>query len=150
MSLFPSSITPCSPSHGNSSIRNVSAYLNIPPPLEVDLPQPRLSRDPIHVGLAECVESGYLDPPFALSAWYSPQARLESLREELNENIRHERKKVQTVEARQLAGAKSAPRMQKEVHTGRMRLAHGPSRLWFDITAFVAGDAVDDAPFDSF
>ncbi|KAM5544885.1 hypothetical protein V8D89_001783 [Ganoderma adspersum] len=132
------------------AIRNVSAYLNIPPPLEVDLPQPRLSRDPVHVGLAECVESGYLEPPFSLSAWYSPQARLESLRAELNENIQHERKKVQTVEARQLAGAKSAPRKQKEAHTGRMRLTHGPSRLWFDITAFVTGDAVDDDAGDRF
>ncbi|KAI1792074.1 hypothetical protein LXA43DRAFT_359429 [Ganoderma leucocontextum] len=124
------------------AIRNVSAYLNIPAPLEVDLPQPRLCWDPVHVGLAECVESGSLEPPLPLQ--YPPQMKLESLRAEFNENIKNERKKVQTVEARPLAGAKRNAGNQQEAHTGRMRLAHGPSRLWLDITDFVTGDAVAD------
>ena len=133
-----------------SSIRNVSEYLNIPPPLEVDLPQPRLSWDPVHVGLAECVETGYLKLPLPLCFSAPAQAKLEELRAELNERIQNERKKVQTVEARQLAGAKRDAGKQREAHTRRMRLAHGPSRLWLDITDFVVGDAADDSSDDSF
>ena len=120
----------------------MSDYLQLPPPLEVDLPQPRLSWDPVHVGLAECVETGYLRSPLPFCFSAPAQAKLEELRARLNENIQSESKKVQTVEARQLAGAKRDAGRQKEAHTRWMRLAHGPSRLWFDITDFVTGNEV--------
>ena len=70
----------------------MSDYLQLPPPLEVDLPQPRLSWDPVHVGLAECVETGYLRSPLPFCFSAPAQAKLEELRARLNENIQSERR----------------------------------------------------------
>ncbi|TBU54737.1 hypothetical protein BD310DRAFT_951238 [Dichomitus squalens] len=128
------------------AIRNVSAHLNIPPPLEVDLPEPRLSSDPVHVGLARCVERGRLLPRFPVG--YSPQQELEIMRSALNKKIAKENKKVQTVEVRLLAGAKRAAGKQKEAQqTRREQWAHGPSKLRLDMGLDPTGDAVvNDSP----
>ncbi|TBU27519.1 hypothetical protein BD311DRAFT_377168 [Dichomitus squalens] len=124
------------------AIRNVSAHLNIPPPLEVDLPEPRLSSDPVHVGLARCVERGRLVPRFPVG--YSPQQELEIMRSALNKNFAKENRKVQTVEVRLLAGAKRAAGKQKEAQqTRRERWAHGPSKLRLDMGLDATVGAVD-------
>ena len=78
---------------------------------------------------------------------YSPQQKLENLRSALNERMK-ERKKVQTVEIRLLAGAKRAAGKQQEAQQIRPeRWLHEKSRLWLDITSHLTGNAVDDEHF---
>ncbi|RPD55018.1 hypothetical protein L226DRAFT_471363 [Lentinus tigrinus ALCF2SS1-7] len=124
-------------------IRDVSARLNLPPPLEYERSRPRLTSDPIHVGLARLVEYGYLVRR-AIPVGYAPHQVLEKLRAAFNEECKaNERRPVQTVTARLQAGAKCAAGTRKEATTRRDPWTPIASRLRVDVTLWMTGD--DDA-----
>lgn len=126
-------------------MRDVSAHLNLPPPLEYERSRPRLTSDPIHVGSARVAESGCLVRR-AIPFGYDPQAVLDQILAAFNEECAAtQRKPVQTVTLRLESGAKRAAGSRKEATARRDPWTPTASKLRGDITLWMLANEEEEA-----
>ncbi|RDX41955.1 hypothetical protein OH76DRAFT_1422819 [Lentinus brumalis] len=126
------------------AIRDVSAQLNLPPPLEYERARPRLTSEPVYAGSVRVADCGYLVRR-AIPAGYAPQEVLEKLRAAHNaECAANERRQVQTVPRRLQSGAKRAAGTRKEATAQRDPWTRVASKLRDDLTAWMQTHDDDD------